>query len=365
MKILLVFSFCWIIAGSDAVTTVTGYRGRSVQIECRYEPGYEEYKKYLCRGECSWKHVLIYSGSSAEDTRFSLYDNTTAKIFTITITDLRAEDEDTYWCGIERTFPIPGIYTELRLLVKLAGSDAVTTVTEYRGRSVQIKCHYEPGYEEYKKYLCRGDCSWKHVLIYSGSSAEDNRFSLYDDTTAKIFTITITDLRAEDNDTYWCGIERTGKDIYTELQLLVKLDVLASSTVTQSTHTTYSATTHFTSPSVHPETPPATNVPGLVTYFLISTGAVVFIFVVIIAIYCKRRCQESISRTSLQLTSDVYENEQNFISLQARVNIKLPESVCKTPDPTTSQSESIYQNLSITDDQSDSVYQNLTVTNSK
>ncbi|KAI5623655.1 CMRF35-like molecule 3, partial [Silurus asotus] len=76
--------------------------GRSVQIKCDYKPGYEEYKKYLCRGECTdWIHVLVNSTSPAENTRFSLYDDTTAKIFTITINDLRAEDEGTYWCGIE------------------------------------------------------------------------------------------------------------------------------------------------------------------------------------------------------------------------------------------------------------------------
>ncbi|XP_046693379.1 CMRF35-like molecule 5 [Silurus meridionalis] len=255
----------------------------------------------------------------------------------------------------------------------IAGSDAVTTVTGYRGRSVKIECRYKPGYEEYKKYLCKGECNaWKHVLIYSSSPAEDTRFSLYDDTRARIFTVTITDLRAKDNGTYWCGIERAWpvKDIYTKLQLLVKLDVPASSTVSQSTHTTYSATTPITSPSVHPETPPATttplitaqhrttapssdDVPGLVTYFLISTGAVVFIFVVIIAIYCKRRCQGP--ETSSKESGDV----------QARVNTNIRGSVCKTPDPTTSQSESIYQNPSITDSQSDSLYQNLTVTNSK
>ncbi|KAI5089697.1 CMRF35-like molecule 3 [Silurus meridionalis] len=88
-----------------------------------------------------------------------------------------------------------------------AGSDAVTTVTGYRGRSVQIKCPYDPGYEEYTKYLCR-----------------DTRFSLYDDTTAKIFTVTITDLRAEDANTYWCVVQQTGPNIYTKLQLLVKTE---------------------------------------------------------------------------------------------------------------------------------------------
>ncbi|XP_053472041.1 uncharacterized protein LOC128602323 isoform X3 [Ictalurus furcatus] len=49
MKTLL--TFCLIIAGSDAVTTVTGYRGRSVQIKCPYGSGYEKYNKYLCRDD--------------------------------------------------------------------------------------------------------------------------------------------------------------------------------------------------------------------------------------------------------------------------------------------------------------------------
>ncbi|XP_046694036.1 CMRF35-like molecule 8 isoform X1 [Silurus meridionalis] len=293
MKIVLIFSFCLIIAGSDAVTTITGYRGRSFQIKCPYDPGYETYKKYICRGKCTaWEHVWVKSGSPAKDTRFSLYDDTTAKIFTITITDLRAQDEGTYWCGIERAWPTTDIYTKLRLLVKL-DDPANSTVSQ--------------------------------------------------------------------STTYSASTNITSPSVHAETPPAT--DHLANSTVSQSTHTTYSASTNITSPSVHSETPPATNVPGSATYLLISTGAVVFIAGVIIAIYCKRKCQGPV--TSSKETSDVYENEQHFNSLQARVNIKLPESVCKTPDPTTSQSESIYQNSVIIDDQSDSVYQNLTVTNSK
>ncbi|KAI5616341.1 CMRF35-like molecule 3 [Silurus asotus] len=306
IKIFLLFTFCLIAAGSDAVTTVTGYRGRSVQIKCHYESGYEKNNKYLCRGECPpWpaiKDIPVQSGSPAEDIRFSLYDDTTAKIFTITITDLRAEDANTYWCVVQQKGK--NIYTKLQLLVKTddsanstaspitrftstslsvhaeitrtsssstitaanllndakdptiasapqTGSDAVTKVTGYRGRSVQIKCSYESGYEKNNKYLCRGECpGWpaiKDIPVQSGSPAEDTRFSLYDDTTAKIFTVTITDLRAEDANTYWCVVEQTGPNIYTKLQLLVKPDDSANSTA--------SPTTRFTSTSlsVHAE----------------------------------------------------------------------------------------------------------------
>ena len=110
-------------AGVSAVTTVTGHRGHSVQIRCSYESGYETYMKYLCRGACStlpWgtKDIPVQSGSTAEDQRFSLDDDTAARVFTITITDLRPEDGGTYWCGIQRPKPLPDIYTEVLLQVK-------------------------------------------------------------------------------------------------------------------------------------------------------------------------------------------------------------------------------------------------------
>ncbi|XP_036417158.1 CMRF35-like molecule 1, partial [Colossoma macropomum] len=184
-------------AGISAVTTVTGHRGQSVQIKCPYNSGYETNMKYLCRGECStlpWgtKDIPVQSGS-AEDQRFSLDDDTAARVFTINITNVTTEDEGTYWCGIKRTKPHPDLHTEILLLVKLAGISAVTTATGYRGQSVQIKCSYDSGYETNMKYLCRGECStlpWgtKDIPVQSGS-AEDQRFSLNDDTAARVFTI--------------------------------------------------------------------------------------------------------------------------------------------------------------------------------
>ncbi|XP_053332706.1 CMRF35-like molecule 3 [Clarias gariepinus] len=145
----------------------------------------------------------------------------------------------------------------------LAGTDAVTTETGYRGRSVQIKCPYTSGYEKNNKYLCRGNClvpGFKDIPVESKSPAKDSRFSLYDDTTAKVFTVTITDLRPEDEGTYWCVIDQTGRDIYTEIILLVKTDPPPISTVSHTTHTTHTTLTHSMSTSVRAENTHSTTV---------------------------------------------------------------------------------------------------------
>ncbi|KTF85854.1 hypothetical protein cypCar_00041964 [Cyprinus carpio] len=106
--------------GGGAPVIVTGYRGERFDIRCTYESGYESNPKYLCKGACNIgnKVIVVKSGSPAEDQRFSLSDNTTARVFTVTITDLRLEDEGQYWCGVERSLSAD-VYSEILLLVKM------------------------------------------------------------------------------------------------------------------------------------------------------------------------------------------------------------------------------------------------------
>ncbi|XP_060755239.1 CMRF35-like molecule 5 isoform X2 [Neoarius graeffei] len=262
-------------------------------------------------------------------------------------------------------------------------TDAVTTITGYRGRSVQIQCPYQPGYEKYKKYLCGGKCPIlgdKDIPVESGSPAKDPRFSLYDDTTAKIFTVTITDLRPEDEGTYWCAIERTVADIYTEIRLLVKTADPAISTVSQSTHST---STHAMSPSVHAEIPHSTanplnnsnspvsapsdqDLPVSTVIIAVSVVLVLLIALLFTVILQKKKKIQSSEtvRQSPRETNRDYENDQNVLPLQARESAK-PESVYQSLDPTTRQSDSVYQGLTFIRKQSDSVYQDLTFTHNQ
>ncbi|XP_053472046.1 CMRF35-like molecule 5 isoform X3 [Ictalurus furcatus] len=241
-----------------------------------------------------------------------------------------------------------------------AGSDAVTTVTGYRGRSVQIKCPYGSGYEKYNKYLCRGTCPYggnKDIPVHSGSPAKDTRFSLYDDTTAKVFTVTITDLRTEDGNTYWCVIERTLRDSYTELRLLVKTLDPAITTISHTTHTTHPASTHSMSPSVHVETTHSTTANPLSdanhltnTHETRSSTEVQANDLLQCFTFTKHFTYTHFNDFCFpfQANGD-YENVQNLLPLQAKETANLPKT--------------IYEILNLAPDQSDPVYQNLASTN--
>ncbi|XP_051994026.1 CMRF35-like molecule 5 [Xyrauchen texanus] len=123
---LLVFFTCMVTAVVGSSSTISGFRGKRVDIRCPYEAGYETNSKYLCRGECTFinNNIIIESGSPAKDERFSLTDDRRARVFTVTITDLRTEDEAKYWCVVRRTGLIPDVYSEIVLRVK---NDTKTT----------------------------------------------------------------------------------------------------------------------------------------------------------------------------------------------------------------------------------------------
>ncbi|XP_048054317.1 uncharacterized protein LOC125273093 [Megalobrama amblycephala] len=122
--VLLLFSSICTAVVVGAADTVTGHRRERVEIRCPYEPGYESNSKYFCRGDCLLSNnIMVESGSPAKDERFSLTDDKKNRVFTVTITDLRAEDQGKYRCAVKRTFIadifLADVYSEILLQIKL------------------------------------------------------------------------------------------------------------------------------------------------------------------------------------------------------------------------------------------------------
>ncbi|XP_062395804.1 CMRF35-like molecule 8 [Sardina pilchardus] len=126
METLLIFFFCLLVGVHplESVIQVTGYVGRSAVIRCPYDKIYVENSKYLCRGSCRLltlknKIVKTEAGQTrATSGRFSLHDNTTAGVFTVTITGLTAEDSGQYWCGIHTGLGKKDVFSQVKLKVQ-------------------------------------------------------------------------------------------------------------------------------------------------------------------------------------------------------------------------------------------------------
>ncbi|XP_075850840.1 CMRF35-like molecule 1 isoform X3 [Microcebus murinus] len=115
----------WLSGYSTAENRLTGpgaargpERG-SLTVQCRYEPGWENYRKWWCRGAHfrSCRILVMTTGSEQEvkKDRVSIRDRHKNHTFTVTMEELRRDDADTYWCGMERTGIDPGVRVEVTI----------------------------------------------------------------------------------------------------------------------------------------------------------------------------------------------------------------------------------------------------------
>ncbi|EHH58317.1 hypothetical protein EGM_08138, partial [Macaca fascicularis] len=114
------------------------------------------------------------------------------------------------------------------LLLSLSGCFSIRGPVSVRGPekgSVKVQCHYKRGWETHVKWWCRG-ARWVscEILIQTrGSEQEEKKdlVSIKDSHTDCTFTVTMEGLRQNDSNIYWCGIQRRGPDLGTQVQLTV------------------------------------------------------------------------------------------------------------------------------------------------
>ncbi|KAK6466139.1 CMRF35-like molecule 5 isoform X2 [Huso huso] len=130
MKAIVEVTICLItVLGSvKSAEVFYGIEGGNVKIDCPYQPEYNENEKYLCHTRWILNNALISSGGPETKGRFSLYDNRSARVFTVTITELTQKDAGTYYCGIYNKINVDE-YTEVKVIVNKAQSQTPPTTT--------------------------------------------------------------------------------------------------------------------------------------------------------------------------------------------------------------------------------------------
>ncbi|XDV16733.1 hypothetical protein PO909_016308, partial [Leuciscus waleckii] len=123
------------------------------------------------------------------------------------------------------------------------------SVTGYSGGEVNITCKYDKGYTENKKYFLKEQGSMRRDRIRTNEKdkwVKNDRFSLYDDTSSAVFTVTLGNLRERDSGTYQCGVDiKSGTDPLT----VVNLKVITDTSERRSRKPTTTASDHMTKPA--------------------------------------------------------------------------------------------------------------------
>ncbi|XP_072571378.1 CMRF35-like molecule 5 isoform X2 [Paramormyrops kingsleyae] len=118
--------------------------------------------------------------------------------------------------------------------LRFAHASKIKEVRGYEGGKVDIDCPYPADYIHNAKSWCRHPCN--DVLVKSEKSdtyISKGRVSLYDNPNGRSFRVTINKLTLKDAGVYYCGVEKWGKDIYTEVHVKVSEASPASAVVPQ------------------------------------------------------------------------------------------------------------------------------------
>ncbi|XP_032562965.1 polymeric immunoglobulin receptor-like [Chiroxiphia lanceolata] len=265
MRIFLVWILCpgvWAVKGPKQVTAD---QGSLLAVSCSYEPGYELNSKYWCRQRFLWfccTDIVQTSGSEVTVTqgRVSIRDNHTAHSFTVTQSGVTLGDAGRYSCGVKRKLwfstshttrvmvsavpmalldtpistsctsvaEVSGCFNHNRRQRSYGAMGWGRTVQRFVGESLSVTYEYRPGQEMNPKFWCKPGIFYtcaEDIVITSESQpvVRKGRFSIRDNRTLRVFTVTVEDLTEEDAGTYLCGV-RTGRllhDRIAEVEVIV------------------------------------------------------------------------------------------------------------------------------------------------
>ncbi|XP_066510928.1 polymeric immunoglobulin receptor-like [Hoplias malabaricus] len=323
MKNLLIFTL-YLISGAVDCSDVIGFTGGSVIITCKHKR-YSWRPKVFCKmktqSECdSTKSAHSYQQNIwVQNGRISVSDN--SQQFTVLIKQLGSEDSGMYQCGESGRWSHDVNLT----VITYPCCSGPERMTGFLRDTVTISCSYPEEFTTTSKAFYR-QTNGNIDLITDTTESQKGRFSVSDDTSSKVVSVRISDVREEDGGVYYCGALGGGESVsYESLFTEIQLQVTGSST-------------------------------AIIIIIIILTVSVCVTLLLIgglVLIYKLRHSLVTLDNqtATLNTTTNDYEND-----LPRNINIS-PEYY--TPKAKSHQSDSVYQNLAQSAHQSDSAYQSL------
>ncbi|XP_026162472.1 polymeric immunoglobulin receptor-like [Mastacembelus armatus] len=186
----------------------TAYRNAKTTITCDY-PGnkYSSRVKFFCKDKGSTcEDILSTKSSPLTNGTFTLTN--TNRGFSVSISNVSSQDDGVYWCGLK---PKEGSSRAATRRIQLKVQDITTSrIFSTVGQDLTFWCIYPNG-SSIKKFICKGEdpSVCQRLVSTAQRNMNTGRFSMKDDTTKANITVTIRNMRLDDNGTYWCGADST------------------------------------------------------------------------------------------------------------------------------------------------------------
>ncbi|KAI4892187.1 hypothetical protein NFI96_026690 [Prochilodus magdalenae] len=161
---------------------------------------------------------------SGQSGQFSLHEDKDGK-FTVWIRELDSRDAARYCFGVkdQRSEEI-----DLKVQTDCCGGRKV--MDTHLGETVTIKCTYPDTFKEnHKLFFKPENRSTIPEIIPTGTETWRNRFSISEDSSSKVLTVKISDVREDDLGVYYCGVwKEEGSAGYHSLHAEIQLQLTGS-----------------------------------------------------------------------------------------------------------------------------------------